>query len=371
MLGKNIDLLKSKSTAGLALLGAGIIAAMAGAAAISPAHAAEFKLTAGSSHPPVLPWVAAIRDHVVPQSNIRLKKAGSQHSIKWTEAYAGTLYNFKNTLEGIEQGLADIGWVGTLWEPGKMPLQNMQFYTPFAASDTLNLAKIMDDLNHNVPEMKAAWTKHKQVYLGSQVTDSYVLISKKPIADLPDLKGVKIMVGGAASLWLGRTGAVAVNGGLPIFFNSIKTGVADGALMPGTGVLPFKLHQVAPYITQIDFGPIYGGALTMNLATWNKLPEEVRKVFAQLGKEYARIVAETVAKNRIKHFAILGKQGAKISKLPDAVQAKWAKTIPNLAGQWAGRMEKAGHPGKAIVTKFMGALRDAGTKPIRNWDKEL
>ena len=27
-----------------------------------------------------------------------------------------------------QNGLADLGWVGTLWEPIKMPLMNVSFY---------------------------------------------------------------------------------------------------------------------------------------------------------------------------------------------------------------------------------------------------
>ena len=77
--------------------------------------AKEFKITASSSHPPVVPWVAVLKNYVVPEASKRAKALG--HTIKWTQAYAGALYNFKNTMEGIEEGLGDIGWVGTLWEP--------------------------------------------------------------------------------------------------------------------------------------------------------------------------------------------------------------------------------------------------------------
>ena len=92
--------------------------------AIAPVNAAEFKLTASSSHPPVVPWVKTIKDFVVPESTKRAKALG--HTLKWTEAYAGALYNFKNTLEGIGEGLGDVtGLVpcGNLISyPCKMPL---------------------------------------------------------------------------------------------------------------------------------------------------------------------------------------------------------------------------------------------------------
>ena len=122
-------------TTGTKTLIASAVAAAVLAMSGMAAQAKEIKLTASSSHPPIVPWVATIKNHVVPEANKRLEAKGSEHRIKWTEAYAGALYNFQNTLEGIEQGLGDIGWVGTLWEPIKMPLHNVSYYAPFAASD--------------------------------------------------------------------------------------------------------------------------------------------------------------------------------------------------------------------------------------------
>ncbi len=119
---------------GLRTLALGALAAAAFAASTAGSDAKIYKLTAASSHPPIVPWVAVIKNHVVPQSNIRLKEIGSPDSIQWTQAYAGALYNFKNTLEGVQDGLTDIGWVGTLWEPVKMPLHNVTFYAPFTSS---------------------------------------------------------------------------------------------------------------------------------------------------------------------------------------------------------------------------------------------
>ena len=80
--------------------------ALAAALAAAPAAAKEYKMTIGSSHPPVLPWTIPLHTLIVPESNKRLKAAGSPDTIKWTEAYAGALYDFNNTLEGVGDGLS-------------------------------------------------------------------------------------------------------------------------------------------------------------------------------------------------------------------------------------------------------------------------
>ena len=73
-------------------------------------QARDYKMTIGSSHPPVLPWTIPLKTLIVPESNKRLKARGD--TIQWTEAFGGSLYDFNNTLEGVGDGLADIGWVG-------------------------------------------------------------------------------------------------------------------------------------------------------------------------------------------------------------------------------------------------------------------
>ncbi len=352
----------------MSIVTSAILAAMC-ALPLAGAQSAEFKMTAGSSHPPIIPWVGAIKNHVVPQSVLRLKQAGGKNTIKWTEAYAGALYNFQNTLEGVQDGLADIGWVGTLWEPNKLPLQNVTYYAPFATDNMQHLMEIQEELQANVPALNQQWEKYNQVYLGSQVIDGYVLISKTPVNSIADLKGKKLYTPGAIALWLKGTGAIGVNGALTVYYNGIKTGVVDGAILPGSSILPFKLHEVAPYVIDARLGGMISGALTMNLATWNKLPADMQAMFRKLGREYGQLVVERVSANRTKFFGIIAKKGAKISVLSDAERKKWADSVPDIAGQWVKRIEAKGLPAKKILHAYMDAVRKRGGKPVRNWDK--
>ncbi len=350
------------------LIASAVAAAVAGSFG-GAVQAKEIKLTASSSHPPIVPWVKTIQDLVVPEANKRLEKMGSPHRIKWTEAYAGALYNFQNTLEGIEQGLGDIGWVGTLWEPIKMPLHNVTYYAPFAAFDVVQLRDIATDME-KVPEVAAEWTKYNTKFLGTQVADSYQLMTKKPITKVEEIEGLKLITPGAISAMVRGTGAIPVDAGLPVFYNNMQTGVADGCIIITTGMLPFKLHEVAPYITRVNLGAVNSGALAMNMDTWKSLPKDVQEVFTGLGVDYSKTVAERVAAFEKVSFGKLPTLGAKLSEMSEDERKRWAAKLPNIAGEWAADLEKKGIPGKAIVAKFMEAVRARGGKPLRDWDKE-
>ncbi len=56
--------------------------------------------------------------------------------------------NTTNTLEAVEIGLTDMGWVGTLWELSKLPLQNVTYYVPFSTDD---YRMVVDDRQRAAP----------------------------------------------------------------------------------------------------------------------------------------------------------------------------------------------------------------------------
>ena len=311
---------------------------------LQTASAKEFKLTMSSSHPPVVPWVALLKNFIVPESNKRLKAMGSKHTIKWTEAYAGTLYNFKNTLEGIQDGLGDVGWVGILWEPNKLPLSNVTYFAPFAEESAFVMRDIAEEMYKKMPVFKKQWAKYNQVYLGATTGGGYVLMTKKPIKSVADVKGLKIYSPGVVARWVDGTGAIGVNGGLPVYFNGIKTGVTDGAIVPNSAVLPFKLHEVAPYITELKLGGSIFGALTVNLDKWKTFPPEMKEMFLKLGQEYSQKNAELGTSSAKKHFKIMATKGAKISRFSAAEEKKWHKWCLILRANGLRTLRKKGFP---------------------------
>lgn len=331
------------------------------------AQAETIQMTMASSHPPVVAWVAALKDHVVPQSNPRLKAAGSDLQIEWTEAYAGALYKFQNTLEAVEEGLTDVGWVGTLWENSKMPLQNISYNTPFVTDDLPAVMTVMNNLHDKIPELAKAWEKYNQVYLGASGIETYHLFSKTPIRTFADLEGKKFMAAGAVGNWLRGTGAVPVNGGLPVYYNNIKTGVADGAVISFSGGYPFKLHEVAPHITKVSLGAQYTGGMAINLDTWKRLPPKAQAVFRELGREYSEIHSKKLMQLADIFEKKMVEAGATIYEMPAAERQKWADALPDIGGDWMRDLESRGLPAKQFLQTYLAELKAAGAQPPIDW----
>lgn len=327
------------------------------------------ELTIASSHSTNLPWVGVMHSLVVPESNRRLEASGSPYRIRWTEAYGGSLYKYDNTLEAIEIGLTDIGWVGTLWELSKMPLQNVTYYTPFATDDTRMLFRIMNELHDDVPAFGEAWTAQNQRFLGASAIDTYHLMTNFPVDSVEDLRGRKILAPGPSATWLEGTGAVPVDGGLTTYYTQIQTGVADGVLTILTGAQPYRIHEVAPYITLVGLGAQVTGGMAVNLETWNGLPEDVRQVLDALGEEYSEGVADEVVARYERGLTGMQADGATVTTLPLEEKQKWLAALPNIAARWAEATERRGIPAGDALRVFMDAVRERGGQPLRDWDR--
>lgn len=344
-----------------------LISALVGVGA-TLAAAETIRLTLASSHTTGLPWVGVMHTLVVPESNRRLEAMGSPHRIRWTETYGGSLYKYSNTLEAVEIGLTDVGWVGTLWELSKMPLQNVTYYTPFATDDYQMLFEIFNELHETMPELRDAWTAQNQRFLGGSVLDTYHLMTNFPVRSVEDLNGRKILAPGPSAAWLDGTGAVPVDGGLTTYYTQIQTGVADGVLTILTGAPPYRIHEVAPYITLVGLGGQLTGGMAINLDTWNALPEDVRSVLDELGAEYSKGVADELGVRYANGLTSMQAEGAEVYELPMDEKLKWLNGMPNIARRWAEATEKRGIPAKHVLSAYMEAVRSRGGTPLRDWD---
>jgi TRAP-type transport system periplasmic protein len=351
----------------------GLVAMAATAAVVArpPTAAADtFKITVSAGHGVQLPWIRLIKEFYIPEVDKRLKEAGGKHSIEWQEAFGGTLAKIGGELAAIEEGIAEMGWVYTIFEPAKLPLHSVTFMAPFGSDDAVQVSRIVYDLHREIPELNNEWTKYKQVFLASIATDTDYILTKFPVSRVEDLKGRKMGASGSLSLWADGAGAVPVQGDFATHYNNVKTGVYDGLIAFTTGFYPNKLHQVAPNATRIDLGSMMIGCVSINKAFFDKLPPEVQKVFTDVGSEYTTRVP-TLLMNVAKGFEKkMEEEGAKFTTLPVDERKKWATMMPNIAKNWVERNEARGLPAKKVLTAYMQKLRDAKVSLVREWDKE-
>jgi TRAP-type transport system periplasmic protein len=331
--------------------------------------AKTYRITIAAGHPPIFLWVTLARDYFVPEIDRRLKEAGGKDTIVWNQAYGGTLAKLGGVLEAVETGVADMGFVSTLFEAPKMPLHNVSYMTPFGSSDIFFVVDTIAEMQQKIPALRQEWERYNQVYLGGAALDTYGILTNFPVKSVDDIKGHKIAAPGPSANWIKGTGAVAVAGDLNTYYNAIKTGVYDGTLTFMTAAAALKLHEVAPYILVVDFGAQFAGGVSINKDVFEEFSPETQRIFREVGAEYAVRLAKAQTDRLEQSLAAMKKGGATITYLSDVERKRWADVLPNIPMEWAVTMEEKGLPGQQTVRAFLDGLRRRGAALPRDWDR--
>ena len=325
-------------------------------------------LTAIDGYPIRAMWVKEFSEFFIPQVNKRLA-AGGKYKIRWNQAYGGQIVKPRGVLEGIQRGLGDIGVVTTPFHTDKVPMQALPYVTPFVSSNPALVASTMDRLAQELPEIPGEFKLYGQVYLATACAlDSYQLFTKMPVKELTDLKGRKIAGAGTNLRYLEPVGATGVAGPLTGFYNKMQTGVVDGSMLWAEAAVRFKFPEVAPYMLVADLGAVNTKVISVNSATWQKLPPEVKKVLQEVAIAYRDHLAKLSVEQGKAAVAAYKKRGT-VTVMSDAARTAWANSLPNLAVEWATSINTQGKPGTRMLKAYMNALRAAGEKPLRHWDR--
>lgn len=343
---------------------------LAGAAlAATASYAEDISVTAVAGHPPVFRWVKHLSQTFIPTVNASLEGSGT--TITWSEQYGGALAKVGDELEAVEEGLAEIGLVSSLFDPAKLSVQNVTYFTPFVSSNSTQVANWMDELQQTNVDMKASWAANGLEYLGGAIgIDDYLLMTTFPINSISDLDGKKIGAPGPAMNWLKGTGAVGVSGNLTTYYNEIKTGVYDGVVVFASAAVPGKLYEVAPYITKVGFGAQYAGGIAANKDWFDGLPANVQKALKDAAIVNSNAYHKDLDATVSKFLSIMEANGATVNEVDQAFREQWAAGMENVAKQWAERLDSEGVAGTAVLKAYMDTMRAAGATPVRNWDHE-
>jgi len=348
-----------------------IIAGAALAACFSPVQAQTvINLTAIDGYPPRALWIREFVSYYIPQVDQRLAR-DNKYRIRWNQAWGGQIVKPQGVLEGLQKGLGDIGIVTTAIYGDKMKVLSVAYATPFVTVDPLLVARTVDALADKYPGIRRTFASYNQEFLSAQaVLDSYQMFTKNEARALDAFKGMKIASAGFNLRYLPPTGAVGVAGSLNNYYNMIQTGVVDGCMLWPEAAATFKLAEVAPYMMRADLGAVNTKVVTVNADTWKRLPPEVRTVLKEVAVAYRDHMAKVTLALAGDSVAAYTKAGGRVYDLPRAERSRWARSLPNLAKEWAEGLDKEGLDGSAMLKHYMDAMRAANQPIERQWDRE-
>jgi TRAP-type C4-dicarboxylate transport system substrate-binding protein len=336
----------------------------------APAFPQEtIRLTVATGHAPIVNWVKLLDEFYLPEIDRRLAETG-RYKIEWTKGYSSTIAKIGGEIDAVEQGVVDMAIVGASFNPDKLPLQIVSYYTPFATEDLGTIVNTVDELNRTNKAMQKLWDDNGLKYLAAIGVDNFELFSTKEVKSYKEIVGLKVGGIGPNLNWLldGTSGVMLQPNSA---YTDLQTGVYQAALAPTSLGLTLRIADAAPYLLKVDFGAMCFGAVAMNAEVFNGLPEDVQAIIEGVGREYQqKLIAftdETVARN----VADMQAKGLRIIEVPDEDKRAWAAALPNIAAKWAATMEEKGLPARDLVRDYLSKVRARGGAVVRDWTDGL
>jgi TRAP-type C4-dicarboxylate transport system substrate-binding protein len=186
------------------------------------------------------------------------------------------------SFDAIRDGLADITFIVHGYTPGRFALTDAPEF-PFMG-DTAETSAVA---YHRIHErMLAKADEHKGVKVLAMYTHGpgTMYNTKRAIASLKDLEGLKIRVAGGMSNDVTRAlGAVPMVKPAPESYELLSSGVADGTFLPKESPASFKLVPIIKYVTYVP-GGLYNVSFAWiaNPAKWDQIPAADRAAIEPL-----------------------------------------------------------------------------------------
>jgi TRAP-type C4-dicarboxylate transport system substrate-binding protein len=303
--------------------------------------------------------------------------------VKWEEAiteftkgkitfenyWSASLLNAVNVLEGVGDGVADVGLIIPSYFPKQMPVASWAF--GFGAA--LSGSTVHDVAAGGASSLEFGLTYQPLIdeyaslnlkLLQGTSTPAYNLLCNKPINSLEDAKGKRARAIGA--VWSESAEALGMTT-VSIAYNEAYEGLQRGVfdcmvLNPNQLVIGAVFKDVAPQFVPVTMAQLQSSSWVMNLDTWNSFPKELQDFIT----EQNVIAAANIWKG---YLQIEGKVGDAItakevtvndaSQLEPVVSAQRAKFVENMAAT-----------APATVTDAAGAIKMYQNR-VAYWTKVL
>ena len=314
------------------------LALLAGSASVTPTMAGPIELTYANFPPaPTFPCVQMERW-------VKEVEKRTKGKVKIKTFPGSTLLKAKNMFDGVVKGVADIGCLATAYQPGRFKLfQAIDLPYQFPNGTVASL--VMWDL----------YNKYKpESFKGTKVLTTFTcatanIMSSKAVRNLDELKGLKLRAAGTGVQIMKLLGAAPEGMPMSQVPEALQKGVVQGLVSSLEVMKDFKFAEYCKFATLTDLW-VVPFAVVINEKKWNELPDDVKKVMEDLGKEQALWTGKYVDKHA-QDAIVWSKDKKKVEfiELTKEQKAKWAGKVTSLEGKYIEEMKKANLPGKEFL----------------------
>lgn len=251
---------------------------------------------------------------------------------------AGTLLTAPKIYDGIETGIADIGFSNIGYTFGRFRMTEA-LDLPLGFPNAWVANHVANDFYRQFKPKE--WDKIHMLSLHASPVN-VVLSATKQVTKMEDLKGMTLRGLGYIAEVVSALGGTARPIPMPESYEAVQKRVIDGLMIPMETLRAFRLAEVAKYATECwPIGQVYTFYLVMNKDAWNKLPPNIQKIFNEYPFE------EKLA-NMWNAIDIDGKKygmekGLQFIELPSEEITKWKKAVEPVLDTYVKKMVASGY----------------------------
>jgi TRAP-type C4-dicarboxylate transport system substrate-binding protein len=234
----------------------------------------------------------------------------------------------------------------------------------------------IEQLSEEFPEFDQMLTASNMKRLTYWGQGTFHIASNTPIRKLDDFEGVKVRCSGGMTPVFEAV-ATAINLPGEEIYDSLQKGMIDAstASMQMMYDSPFKIREVAKYLTlTYNWGNPSAGAM-INLDAWNKLSPDVQQVFMELREEYPHVAAQMLHDATEETYTLAGveEMGVEIIELPAEDIERWknlpaVKSIPeNWVKRTAERRGLSEQRVQELLDRYIELCEEYGESHPLSW----
>jgi TRAP-type C4-dicarboxylate transport system substrate-binding protein len=256
-------------------------------------------------------------------------------------------------LSPIKAGKYDLGGgPNVLFQPARFPIWQCSQLMFLGGPAPWASLRAWNELAFTNVQLRAELDRQGMKFLGAFSYPS-ILISRKPLAEPENLRGMKLRAMGQAAKWavsLGGTVVPIVDYAVP---EALKEGIIDGIVGYPYVLYNYCSQDHCKFLVRTPMANSIIYDNWINLDTWRKIPADLQKIYEETWRETYPQIAIEYARAEVAGLEKAFKDaGVRFLEFTDGQYGKWKASSAFLAEQYMKKMTKMGADGKKIIEKF-------------------
>lgn len=272
------------------------------------------------------------------------KRSGGQVIINYFPGQ--TLTKADQAYDGVVNGISDIALSLFAYTRGRFPImQAVDLPLGYPNAKVATAA-----LNEVYKQMKPKELDDVKVLYLHAHGPGIIWTKPRAINTMDDLKGLKIRATGASADMIKALGGTPVAMPMPDSYQSLQTGVVDGAAYPPEAAKGWKLAEVTKYVVE-SYPIAYTSSffVVMNKAKWDSLSPEVQKAIDEVSAQWVPKTAAAWDEIDAAGMAFFKEKGGQVTSLSADEAAKWKTSMAPVLENYVQEMSKKGLDGKKAL----------------------